>query len=89
MKKMKLDVASLRVDSFAIPADVAARGTIHGHGVSDYCTAVANCTTRPGTVDCTRAAGCAISFPTICGCDTDTDTIPDPNTNNPTTKIVW
>ena len=38
MKKLKLDVETLTVDSFEIPAEDEPRGTVRGNAATDDCT---------------------------------------------------
>jgi hypothetical protein len=74
MKKLKLDVEILRVESFETAPTADARGTVQGHNASVLAHTCA-CNT--------------ISCPYSYSCDQDTDTEPDTNTNNPYTVIVW
>lgn len=56
MRKIALDVDSLRVESFGTQAAPAGRGTVHGHGAllgtsldtcGDILTCAGGCDTRP------------------------------------------
>ncbi|HEX5726907.1 MAG TPA: hypothetical protein VFX98_15640 [Longimicrobiaceae bacterium] len=74
MKKMKLNVDELCVESFAIVAETAENGTVKGHERP---------TTRPScdeTCDhtCqTYACACLVSIgPTYCFCEDDTIALP-------------
>ncbi|HEU0053200.1 MAG TPA: hypothetical protein VFQ39_08475 [Longimicrobium sp.] len=62
MKKMKLDLDALVVDTFdALPGDERAEGTVHAHQTDYYadCATVASgCCTNQGGVGCTDAPGC-------------------------------
>lgn len=44
MRKMKLDIDQLSVESFSIKAgDTDGRGTVHGHAVTRLCSAFNSC----------------------------------------------
>lgn len=84
MKKLKLVLDELRVDSFHTGVATDLRGTIRGNQLSYYCTAAAAGCTAPGPTTIgnqTQAMGCGLSFPTACGCDENTMPL-DPTTSN-------
>ncbi|HEX6040335.1 hypothetical protein [Longimicrobium sp.] len=59
MKKLTLEIDTLRVDSFPTTAvDAAVRGTVHGHDTieSEWCTMPKTCSAPPCD---TRAYTCA------------------------------
>lgn len=79
MQKLRLDLDALAVESFQTDKTADGRGTVQGHATR----AVDGCgSPRPSD-------GCSIGCPATYGCDMDTDTVPDPGTNNPWTVIVW
>jgi hypothetical protein len=65
MKKMTLDLASLRVESFAAETPEAARGTVHAEGATrvsacaSACATCANCSSYPYVCFCTEYPDCA------------------------------
>jgi hypothetical protein len=63
MKKIRLDVEQLRVDSFATERQADAKGTVHGHA-----TPISVCATcysmGPTNCDCTYT--CTHGFPVTC-----------------------
>jgi hypothetical protein len=71
MKKLRLDLNKLQVDSFQLSEkELAERGTVHGNATR-FCTAWASCQgSCPGTCqadscyDCTHETGCQSYDPT-------------------------
>ena len=56
MKKTRLDIGALQVDSFAVTDEATApRGTVHGHGPSGVPTC--NCPTQAGCAYPTNSCG--------------------------------
>jgi hypothetical protein len=84
MNKLKLVLDDLRIESFQTGPATDLRGTVRGNQVTGYCTvAAAGCTVGGPTTtgNQTRAMGCNLSFPTVCGCDENTMPL-DPTTTN-------
>jgi hypothetical protein len=80
MQKLKLDLDTLRVESFETASAMDERGTVQGHAtrLADSCGCV-----RP-------SQGCSISCPYTY--DGNGNTVPDqdePQSNNCWTVIVW
>lgn len=66
MKKMTLDLGSLRVETFAAQAaEAAPRGTVHAEGgtrvsaCASACATCANCSSYPYVCFCTEYPDCA------------------------------
>jgi hypothetical protein len=78
VKKLKLNLDLLRVDSFETAAPTRPHGTVQGYA-----------TRRADSCGCAiYTDGCSIGCPvTSPGCDTDGDTQPDPWSNNCWTTI--
>jgi hypothetical protein len=67
MKKLRLDLEELAVESFEVREEAAARGTVKGHGSWDYCepsieaecpwtgNPVKDCWPAPSWAECTFA----------------------------------
>jgi hypothetical protein len=67
MRKIRLDLDALAVDSFAVSAESAPRGTVQGHGGRqsiDICEPLPHDYTE---VDCTAAASCNGTCYASCG----------------------
>ncbi|MBV9108136.1 MAG: hypothetical protein JO306_01865 [Gemmatimonadetes bacterium] len=64
MKKMTLDLGSLRVESFAAETPADARGTVHAEAASKAsncataCLTCVNCSSYPDACFCTEVPGC-------------------------------
>ena len=57
MKKIRLDLDALRVDTFATGGAVSERGTVHGRAVTEFvCSWLPTC---PGQATCGGAKTCA------------------------------
>lgn len=67
MRKMRLELDGLRVESFLTAATEQARGTVQAHGDGQ--------TVPPVCPYMTEASSCSHPWPSDCfGCDTDTTT---------------
>lgn len=60
MKKIRLEIDTLVVESFAADAAAAARGTVDANEVTfaASCTTCNGCSSRPNPCFCTEAASC-------------------------------
>jgi hypothetical protein len=65
MKKMMLDMASLRVETFDTANTPKASGTVHGHAYSDCCTASCTGTCGAQMISDTelKALAVAVTYP--------------------------
>jgi hypothetical protein len=83
MKKLKLNLDSLRVDSFETAAPSVARGTVQGH---DATRLADSCSCPYPTDGCSLYCGGSSGQ---CSGDCDGDTVVDPHSNNCWTIIEY
>jgi hypothetical protein len=82
MKKLKLEIETLRVESFETASSVHTRGTVNGHDATQVAD---TCDCDPIPTDACSMYGCVQTYT----CDLDGDTEPDRHSNNCWTIIEY